>query len=103
MAKPGANSFEVDCPCCGAALKVDPGVKAIISHKEKPRPKTIEDIGAGIAGLKVQEAQREEAFKKSFEQMKSSKDVLAAKFDELLKKAKEDDPSKPPPKPLGLD
>lgn len=84
-------------------MKVDAQVKAVLSHKEKVRPKTIDDIGAGLERLKAQEAQREEAFKKSFEQVKSSKDVLAAKFDELLKKAKEDDPSKPPPKPLGLE
>lgn len=103
MAKQSPHQFEVECPCCGGTLKIDANVKAVISHKEKPRPKTIEDISAGVAGLKAQEAQREEAFKKSFEAMKSSKDVLAAKFDELLKKAKEDDPSKPPPKPLGFD
>jgi predicted nucleotide-binding protein (sugar kinase/HSP70/actin superfamily) len=84
-------------------LKIDPDVKAVISHKAKEAPKSLEDISAGLAKLKGAEARREEAFQKSFEQMKSSKDVLARKFDELLKQAKEDDPSKPPPKPLGFD
>jgi predicted nucleotide-binding protein (sugar kinase/HSP70/actin superfamily) len=95
--------FEVECPCCGATLKIDSEVRAVISHKEKPAPKTLEDISAGVARLKGAQAQREEAFQKSFEAMKSSKDVLSRKFDELLKQAKEDDPSKPPPKPLGLE
>lgn len=95
--------FELDCPCCGATLKIDPEVKAVLSHKEKPKPKTLEDISIGVAKLKEQQAAREDAFNKSFEQMKSSKDVLNRKFDELLKKAKEDDPTAPPPKPLGLD
>jgi hypothetical protein len=98
-----ANQFEVECPCCGATLKVDAQVKAVLSHKEKERPKTIEDISAGVAKLKNAQAEREAAFNKSFEQVKSSKDVLAAKFDELLKQAKADDPTKPPPKPLGFD
>lgn len=98
-----ANQFEVECPCCGATLKVDATVKAVLSHKEKPRPKTIDDISAGVEKLKSAQAEREAAFNKSFEQVKSSKDVLSAKFDELLKQAKQDDPSKPPPKPLGLD
>ncbi|MBA3974895.1 MAG: hypothetical protein C0504_11850 [Candidatus Solibacter sp.] len=98
-----ANQFEVECPCCGATLKVDATVKAVLSHKEKPRPKTIGDISSGLEKLKNAQAEREAAFKKSFEQVKSSKDVLSAKFDELLKQAKEDDPSKPPPKPLGLE
>lgn len=98
-----ANQFEVECPCCGATLKVDATVKAVLSHKEKPRPKTIDDISAGVEKLKNAQAEREAAFNKSFEQVKSSKDVLSAKFDELLKQAKQDDPTKPPPKPLGLD
>jgi predicted nucleotide-binding protein (sugar kinase/HSP70/actin superfamily) len=98
-----ANQFEVECPCCGATLKVDAAVKAVLSHKEKPRPKTIDDISAGVEKLKNAQAEREAAFNKSFEQVKSSKDVLSAKFDELLKQAKQDDPTKPPPKPLGLD
>jgi predicted nucleotide-binding protein (sugar kinase/HSP70/actin superfamily) len=98
-----ANQFEVECPCCGATLKVDAQVKAILSHKEKARPKTIDDISSGVERLKTQKAEREAAFNKSFEQVKSSKDVLSAKFDELLKQAKQDDPTKPPPKPLGFD
>lgn len=98
-----ANQFEVECPCCGATLKVDAAVKAVLSHKEKPRPKTIDDISAGVEKLKNAQAEREAAFNKSFQQVKSSKDVLSAKFDELLKQAKQDDPTKPPPKPLGLD
>jgi hypothetical protein len=95
--------FEVECPCCGATLKIDPEVKAIISHREKPVARTLEDISIGVEKLKGAGQRREEAFQKSFEQMKSSKDVLARKFDELLKQAKEDDPTKPPPKPLGLE
>ena len=100
---PKNANFEVECPCCGATLKIDPEVKAILSHAEKPRPKTLDDISTGVQRLKAQEQGREDAFRKSFEAMKSSKDVLNRKFDELLKKAKEDDPSAPPPKPIGLE
>jgi hypothetical protein len=96
-------TFDLECPCCGATLRIDPGVKAILSHTPKPVAKTIEDIGEGLQRLKGAEARREEAFQKSMASVKTSKDVLAAKFDELLKKAKADDPSAPPPKPLGLE
>jgi len=95
--------FELECPCCGATLKVDAQVKAVLEHKEKPRPKTIEDITAGVERLKGAEKAREEAFQKSVEAMKSSKSILDRKFEELLKKAKQDDPNAPPPKPLGLE
>jgi len=103
MPKPSNVPFEVECPCCGGTLKIDPELHAVISHKEKETPRTLADINVGLAKLKGAEARREEAFQKSFEAMKSSKDVLARKFDELLKQAKADDPSKPPPKPLGLE
>ena len=92
-------TFEIECPCCGATLKVDAQVKAVLEHKEKPRPKTIEDIAAGVERLKGAEKAREEAFQKSVEAMKSSKSILDRKFEELLKKAKQDDPTAPPPKP----
>jgi hypothetical protein len=98
-----SSTFEIECPCCGATLKVDGQVKAVLEHKAKPRPKTLEDIATGVELLKGAQAAREEAFQKSVEAMKSSKDVLSRKFDELLKKAKADDPSTPPPKPMGLE
>lgn len=97
------DTFELECPCCGATLKVNAPLKTVISFREKPKPKTIEDIQQGLSLIKEAERRREEAFQKSFEQMKTSKDVLAAKFDELLKKAREEDPTKPPPKPPGLE
>lgn len=103
MAKPKSEAFEVECPCCGATLKIDPDVKAVLSHKAKPAVRTLDDISTGIAKLKDAEQQREEAFQKSFQAMKSNKDVLSRKFDELLKQAKQEDPSKPPPKPFDLD
>jgi len=101
MAK--GEPFELECPCCGATLKINPALKAVVSFQEKPKPKTIGDIQEGLSLVKQAEKKREEAFQKSFEQLKTSKDVLSAKFDELLKKAKEDDPAKPPPKPIGLE
>lgn len=103
MPKPKPIAFEVECPCCRAKLKIDPEVRAVLSHVEHEAPRTLEDISLGVEKLKGAEARREEAFQKSFEQMKSSKDVLARKFDELLKQAKQDDPTKAPPKPFGFD
>ena len=96
-------AFDVECPCCGATLKIDAEVRAVIDHKEKPRPKTLEDIATGVERLKGAAQAREDAFQRSVEAMKSSKSVLDRKFDELLKKAQADDPNAPPPKPIGLE
>lgn len=95
--------FDVDCPCCQAKLRIDPATKAVITFEEPPRPRTVDDLEAAAKALRGESARREELFQKSVEAHKSSADVLSRKFDELLKKAKADDPSKPPPKPLGLD
>lgn len=95
--------FDVECPCCKAKLRVDPATKTVITFEEPPRQRTVEDLEAAAKALRGESARREELFQKSVEAHKSSADVLSRKFDELLKKAKSDDPSKPPPKPLGLD
>lgn len=97
------QSIEVDCPCCGSKLVIDPKLGVVLRHEEPVRKPAVEDFAAAARALKGQAAQREEAFQKSFEQQKHQSEILSRKFDELFKKAKEDDPTKPPPKPLGLD
>jgi hypothetical protein len=95
--QPAPGMFEVECPCCQATLKVDPSTRAVIHHKEKEKPKTNEDRGQALSRVKGEAAQRESAFQKSFEAHKAQPEVLAKKFDELFKQAKED-PDKGPPK-----
>lgn len=101
--KASPAAFELECPCCGATLKIDPEVKAVLSYKEKPQARSIEDISAGLVKLREKEAQKDALFQKQVEAVKSSKDVLARKFDELLKQAQSDPDKGPPKKPLGLE
>jgi hypothetical protein len=104
MAAKKAEVFEVECPCCQAKLKIDAGVKAVLSYEEKPEKRSIEDISAGLDRLKKEQAARASAFEKRFEAVKSEKDVLSRKFDELLKQAKESPDKLPPVKrPFDLD
>jgi hypothetical protein len=95
--------LEVECPCCEAALKVDPATGAVISHKEKERPKAVEDLQSAVARLKAEEAGREDKFRQQVERERNNQSVLSKKFDELLKQAKEDPDKGPPKKPLGLE
>ncbi|MCC7157406.1 MAG: hypothetical protein IT161_22690 [Bryobacterales bacterium] len=103
MARKSAATFEVECPCCQAALQIDSGVKAVLSFKAKERPHTLEDISAGVEKLRQQESQRDAVFQKQVDAMKSQKDVLSRKFDELLKQAQADPDQGPPRKPFDLD
>ena len=99
----GAPTISVTCPCCQAKLVIDPKFETVIRHEEPPRKLAIDDLAAAAQALKGESAKRDKLFEKSFEQHRNAEEIRARKFDELFKKAKEDDPTKPPPKPLGLE
>jgi hypothetical protein len=97
------GTIDVECPCCRSALKVDAATGAVLTHKEREKPKPIEDIGAAVAALKGQAAKREEIFQKSFADQKTRQDTLNKKFDELFKQAKESPDTGPFQKDIDLD
>jgi hypothetical protein len=82
--------FELLCPCCGARLKVDPDLKAVIAHEAPRVARKFESVDDAIAGLKTHDAEREKKFAESVEAEKSKRDVLNRKFDELFERAKTD-------------
>ena len=81
--------FEVMCPDCGGMLKVDPISRSVIAHTPAPRKKTFEDFGAAAKALKEHDARRESIFAQSVQAEKNKDDVMAKKFAEAVKKAKE--------------
>jgi hypothetical protein len=95
--------FEVECPCCQAALKIDPETRAVITHKLPEKPPPIEDLAAAVAKLKGEAGRRDEVFRKQVEAEKSRGAVLNSKFDELLRQAKENPDSTPPKRDIDLD
>ena len=56
-----------------------------------------------VAKLKGEPGRREEVFRKQFEAEKSHGQVLNAKFDELLRQAKENPDKTPPKRDIDLD
>jgi len=98
MAKGKHELIEIRCPCCEAELRVDTQLRAVISHKEKERPRSMEDLEGAVKKLKGEEARRAQLFDKSFEEHRSHQKVLERKFDELFKQAKDTPDDVPPPK-----
>ena len=96
MPTPGKPLLELTCPCCEAVLRIDPATSAVITCKEKEKPKPIEDLRTAVSRLKQEEVERDEKFRKSVEEQKSRQEVLNRKFDELFKQAKEDPDSLQP-------
>ncbi|MCA1581461.1 MAG: hypothetical protein LC796_08720 [Acidobacteria bacterium] len=83
--------FELLCPCCNARLKIDPELKAVISHEAPKVPRTFQTVDDAIGALKTHDVEREKKFNASVEAEKSKKDVLNRKFDELFDRARKDD------------
>ncbi len=95
MAKNSIETFEVTCPCCTAKLTVDRALGVVLSHVPPPRPPSSVDLDDTARLLRAHDEAVEAKFRASVEAEKSKEDVLARKFAEGLKKAKDGPVEKP--------
>ena len=95
MAKKGAPSINIVCPCCQAKLTVDPQLAVVLSHEAPPQALPDVDLTDAARILRQQAQQREDKFRQSWETEKNKEDILARKFEENLRKAKEQPLEKP--------
>ncbi len=102
MGKKPAPSIEVTCPCCQAKLTVDPELAVVLSHAAPPKAAPDVDITDAARILQEQAQRREDKFRESWEAEKKKEDVLTRKFEEALKKAK-DQPLEKPVRDFDLD
>ena len=98
-----SNIFDITCPDCGAAIKVDPVTRAVIAHTPAPRKKTFEDFEAATRALKEQEERKQSLFRQSVEAEKNKDDVLSKKFAEAVRRAKETPDTARPIRDFDLD
>ena len=97
------EAFEVTCPECGAMLKVDPVTRAIIAHTPAPRKRMFEDFTDAAKALREADARRESLFAQSVDAHKNKDDLMAKKFAEAVKKAKEKPMDERPLRDFDLD
>lgn len=95
------RSFVVTCPCCQAKLTIDRELGEILAHEAPPPTRTVSDIGAAFAALRTKSAERDERFRREMESQGQKAKLLDRKFQEGLKKAK-DDPDRPI-RPIDID
>ena len=95
--------FDVTCPDCGGVLKIDPVTRAIIAHTSAPRKRTFEDFGDAARALREADARRDSIFAQSVDAQKNKDDLLAKKFAEAVKKAKETPLTEKPLREFDLD
>lgn len=98
-----SSSLYVTCPSCGARLTVDPNLRKVVAH-EAPPPKrqNAPDLDHADTLLREQAARREAIFRQSTEDEKSKPQLLERKFEEALKKSK-DQPVERPTRDIDLD
>src|ERR1700749_2556325 len=95
MTREHKETFETDCPCCHAKLTVDRELGVVLSHVPPPKPPSSVDLDATASLLRPQAEAVEAKFHASVQAEKSKEDVLARKFAEGLKKAKDGPVEKP--------
>ena len=95
MSEKPNSTIQVACPCCSATLTVDPVLSAVLSHKLPPRPQLIAELKNAAQFVKEEVTRRDEKYQQIVEAEKNKSKVLEAKFQELLKKAKEEPITKP--------
>jgi len=76
-------------------MTIDPDLAVVLSHTEPPRPPSGVDLNDTASLLAKQAADREAKFQASWNAEKTKEDVLARKFEENLKKAREKPAEKP--------
>lgn len=103
MSRKTMDAFEILCPDCGAVLKIDPATRAVIAHTPAPRKKTFEDLDAAARALREQEERKESLFRQAVDAEKNKEDVMAKKFAEALRKAKETPATDRPLRDFDLD
>jgi hypothetical protein len=95
MAKQTSPSIEVTCPCCQSRLTVDTQLAVVLAHVAPPKAAPNVDISDSARILADQAQRREDKFRDSWDAEQKKEDVLERKFEEALKKAKEQPISKP--------
>jgi len=103
MGDDAAGVFVVTCPSCDAKLTVDTTLKAVIHHELPPKPAgPTKDLKEAVEALKGEAEKRRALFQQAAEAEKDKTKVLDKRFQQALKKAK-DEPVERPVRDIDLD
>ncbi len=95
MSEKKPSTIQVTCPCCEATLTIDASLPAVLDHKLPAKPQVVAHMKDITKHLKDEATRRDEKYQQLLEAEKSKGKVLDRKFQELLKKAKEEPITKP--------
>jgi hypothetical protein len=91
------EALDVNCPCCGSLLKVDPETGAVVWADKKQAP--ARDFDDLVSRVQSQKSVLDEKFARSVHQTRHQKQILEKKFEEARKRAAAN-PNVRPPNPF---
>jgi molecular chaperone GrpE (heat shock protein) len=95
MSDKESTTIQVACPCCDAILTIDPLLPAVLAHKVPAKPQAVVQLKDAVKHLQEEANRRDDKYQHIAEAEKNKSKLLEAKFQELLKKAKEEPITKP--------
>jgi uncharacterized Zn finger protein (UPF0148 family) len=91
------EALDVTCPCCGAALKVDPELGTVVWSEAKKAP--AKDLNDLVDRVHSNRSVLDEKFARSVSQNRKQSEILDRKFEEAKKRANQN-PNQRPPNPF---
>ena len=94
------KAFEINCPCCGALVVIDPETRAILRFEVPKKPMaSFEEMLKEVGESKKK---TESKLQRAMDEQAKREEILEKKFREAIKKAESTDEPLPP-KPFDLD
>ncbi len=100
--QPENDTLDLTCPCCGARLTVDAALGKVLAHEAPAKHSKAPDLDQVSQLLEKEKVRRDALFEKSAAEEKVKGQVLERKFEEALKKTK-DQPVTRPTRDIDLD
>jgi uncharacterized Zn finger protein (UPF0148 family) len=88
------SELEITCPCCQTTLIIDVNLGRVVGQKEPERGNKPE-LSEAQRILAEEAARREAMFQQSVESEKNRGDALSRRFEEALKRARDEPVTKP--------
>jgi uncharacterized Zn finger protein (UPF0148 family) len=91
--------FEINCPCCGALVVLDPDTRAVLRFEAPKKPlASFEEMLKEVGESKKKV---ESKLQRAMDEQQKRNEILEKKFREAMKKAESSDEA--PPKPFDYD
>lgn len=99
MAVSQPDYLTIECPDCGAEMKVDVATGKVLSHRAQKRAES-RDFDSLLAGIDDSKNRADEIFRREVAALDQKDRLMEEKFRDALRRVEEEeDPAEPPKRP----